>query len=175
MIATETNGRGVDLVLNSLAEEKLQASVRCLAMDGRFLEIGKFDLANNNPLGMEVFMRGTSFHGVQLDAIFNASMQRKLEFNELVSQALATGAIKPLKTTVFDVSEVEQAFRFMTTGKHMGKVILKFRDEEKDLVTLPTPKVYQSLPRFFCNSEKTYVIIGEFKRRKVWIDLRFES
>jgi len=48
---TATNGRGVDLVLNSLAEEKLLASVRCLARGGRFLEIGKFDLANNNPLG----------------------------------------------------------------------------------------------------------------------------
>lgn len=44
-------GAGVDLVLNSLAEEKLQASVRCLAQHGRFLEIGKFDLSNNNPLG----------------------------------------------------------------------------------------------------------------------------
>lgn len=45
---------GVDLVLNSLAEEKLQASVRCLAQHGRFLEIGKFDLSNNHPLGEAV-------------------------------------------------------------------------------------------------------------------------
>jgi len=50
-VLVETDGRGVDLVLNSLAEEKLQASVRCLAKDGRFLEIGKYDLSNNNPLG----------------------------------------------------------------------------------------------------------------------------
>lgn len=42
---------GVDLVLNSLAEEKLQASIRCLARHGRFLEIGKYDLSNNSPLG----------------------------------------------------------------------------------------------------------------------------
>lgn len=42
---------GVDLVLNSLAEEKLQASLRCLARHGRFLEIGKYDLSNNSPLG----------------------------------------------------------------------------------------------------------------------------
>jgi fatty acid synthase len=48
---TETNGRGVDLVLNSLSEEKLQASVRCLAPRGRFLEIGKFDLISNNTIG----------------------------------------------------------------------------------------------------------------------------
>lgn len=42
---------GVDVVLNSLAEEKLQASIRCIARHGRFLEIGKYDLANNSPLG----------------------------------------------------------------------------------------------------------------------------
>lgn len=50
-VLIETDGRGVDIVLNSLAEEKLQASVRCLAKDGRFLEIGKYDLSNNSPLG----------------------------------------------------------------------------------------------------------------------------
>jgi fatty acid synthase len=53
---TETNGRGVDLVLNSLSEEKLQASVRCLAPRGRVLEIGKSDLANNSLLGMSYNM-----------------------------------------------------------------------------------------------------------------------
>ena len=56
LIMSETNGRGVDLVLNSLAEEKLQASVRCLASGGRFLEIGKFDLQNNNYLGRLYFI-----------------------------------------------------------------------------------------------------------------------
>lgn len=49
-IMKETNGYGVDLVLNSLAEDKLQASLRCLASNGRFLEIGKFDLSQDNAL-----------------------------------------------------------------------------------------------------------------------------
>lgn len=44
---------GVNVVLNSLAEEKLQASIRCLARHGRFLEIGKYDLSNNSPLGQQ--------------------------------------------------------------------------------------------------------------------------
>jgi len=57
MILKKTNGEGVDIVLNSLAEEKLQASVRCLAQSGRFLEIGKFDLAANNPLGTMIFLK----------------------------------------------------------------------------------------------------------------------
>ena len=50
-ILQATNGTGVDVILNSLAEEKLQASVNCLAKFGRFLEIGKFDLSQNNKLG----------------------------------------------------------------------------------------------------------------------------
>ena len=50
-VLRETAGRGVDLILNSLAEDKLQASVRCLATSGRFLEIGKYDLSQNNELG----------------------------------------------------------------------------------------------------------------------------
>jgi NADPH:quinone reductase-like Zn-dependent oxidoreductase len=56
LIMMETNGRGVDLVLNSLSEEKLQASVCCLAPQGRFLEIGKSDLANNSLLGMPYYI-----------------------------------------------------------------------------------------------------------------------
>lgn len=51
LVMTQTNGRGVDLVLNSLAEDKLLASVRCLAKGGRFLEIGKLDLLKDNSLG----------------------------------------------------------------------------------------------------------------------------
>ena len=51
-ILRATGGRGVNVVLNSLAGDKLQASVRVLAQHGRFLEIGKVDLSNNSNLGM---------------------------------------------------------------------------------------------------------------------------
>lgn len=50
LVLRQTRGRGVDLVLNSLAGDKLAASVRCLAVGGRFLEIGKLDLSNNTSL-----------------------------------------------------------------------------------------------------------------------------
>lgn len=46
----QTNGFGVDLVLNSLSEEKLFASIECLANGGRFLEIGKYDLTKDSLL-----------------------------------------------------------------------------------------------------------------------------
>ena len=46
----------MDVVLNSLAGELLQASVRCLKEHGRFLEIGKADLANNTGLGEHFYI-----------------------------------------------------------------------------------------------------------------------
>ena len=48
----QTAGKGVDVVLNSLSEENLRASVRCVAKGGNFLEIGKYDMMKNNPLGI---------------------------------------------------------------------------------------------------------------------------
>jgi fatty acid synthase len=96
MIIQETNGKGVDIVLNSLAEEKLQVSVNCLAWGGRFLEIGKFDLTSNNPLGMEVFLREISFSGIMLDHLISEPKAKKLELHELMYKGLKSGAVKPL-------------------------------------------------------------------------------
>lgn len=55
-VLERTNGQGVDVVLNSLAGDLLQASVRCLKEHGRFLEIGKADLSNNTALCKFPFM-----------------------------------------------------------------------------------------------------------------------
>lgn len=55
MIKLRTNGEGVDFVLNSLAEDQLLASIRCLGRSGTFLEIGKFDLANDSKIGIYAF------------------------------------------------------------------------------------------------------------------------
>jgi len=44
MVLENTQGKGVDYVLNSLSGDKLQASIRCLGVDGVFLEIGKYDI-----------------------------------------------------------------------------------------------------------------------------------
>lgn len=138
-VMRQTKGRGVDLVLNSLAGEQLQASVRCLAKDGRFLEIGKLDLSNNSALGaahihptrawcirknlrllvifvcvgMSVFLKNTTFHGILLDSLFDAASDNaeKKAVVQLLTEGLKSGAVRPLQTTVFSSQQVEQAFR----------------------------------------------------------------
>ncbi|KAK6634166.1 hypothetical protein RUM44_004774 [Polyplax serrata] len=155
-ILRQTKGRGVDVILNSLAEEKLQASLRCLAKDGRFLEIGKYDLSNNSKLGMAMFLKNTAFHGILLDSLFEESGPQKLAVIKLVSEGIKSGAVKPLPSTVFSDDQIEKAFRFMASGKHIGKVLLKIRNEEQD----KTPKVVEAIPRTYMDSEKSYVLVG---------------
>lgn len=160
MVLTKTEGRGVDLVLNSLAAHQLQASVRCLAQGGRFLEIGKVDLSNNSPLGMGVFLKNTSFNGILLDALFESNCPEKKEVMRLVTEGIASGAVQPLPNTVYNENQVEQAFRFMASGKHIGKVLLKIRDEESRSTMLPKQKMVNASPRTYMNPDKTYILVG---------------
>lgn len=160
MVMKRTGGKGVDLVLNSLAEEKLQASTRCLALGGRFLEIGKFDLAQNNQLGMEMFLRETSFHGVMLDNFFFAEEEWKKNLKTALQNAIDAGAVKPLVRTCFTEDKVEEAFRYMAAGKHIGKVVIKIRDEEKEKIVLPKPKPVLAVPRYYCDEKKSYILCG---------------
>ncbi|XP_039292597.1 fatty acid synthase-like [Nilaparvata lugens] len=161
-IMRETKGRGVDLVLNSLAQEMLQASVRCLAKGGRFLEIGKIDLTNNTALGMSFFLKNTTFHGILVDALFDADSENddKNAVFQLVSEGIENGAIRPLPSTVFSDSQVQQAFRFIGSGKHIGKVVLKMRDEEAAKIIIPKPKTINAFSRTYMDPEKSYILVG---------------
>lgn len=62
----ETNGNGVDIVLNSLAGKLLHASWQCVASFGKMLELGKIDFSTNATLGMSPFAKNRAFIGVDL-------------------------------------------------------------------------------------------------------------
>ncbi|XP_030748836.1 fatty acid synthase-like [Sitophilus oryzae] len=156
-----TEGRGVDVVLNSLAEKKLLASVRCLAKGGHFLEIGKFDAGNNNPLRLILLEKSASFHGVMLDRFMNLDCYFRRELVAVMTKYLSDGRIQPLNSTIFQMDQAEKAFRFMISGKHTGKVMIEIRKEEKiNIAHNSTPVLYPCIPRYYCDGKKTYIICG---------------
>ncbi|XP_070847252.1 fatty acid synthase [Chaetodon trifascialis] len=160
-ILHHTQGKGVDVVLNSLAEEKLQASIRCLARHGRFLEIGKYDLSNNSPLGMALFLKNVAFHGILLDALFEEGNQEWEEVYQLLKEGIMGGVVQPLKTTVFERDQVEEAFRYMAQGKHIGKVLLQVCCEERGAaVQTAAPLSFPAVCRTFCLASHCYIITG---------------
>ncbi|EFA05204.2 fatty acid synthase [Tribolium castaneum] len=154
LILKETQGRGVDIVLNSLVEEKLKTSIQCLARGGKFMEIGKFDLVNNNSLQLLLLEKEASYHGIMLDSLFNGPVDVKLTLNDMVCEGVKKGYVKPLPRTVFESANVEGAFRYMTTGKHIGKVLLKIREDNHKEASI------QCLPKFWADPSKCYIILG---------------
>ncbi|XP_046963779.1 fatty acid synthase-like [Vanessa cardui] len=161
MVRIETNGRGVDLVLNSLADDKLQASIRCLGYRGRFLEIGKFDIGNNTLIGMSAFHKEISFHGIMLDFIFDQGEDFRKTLQDLLLSGIMCGAVRPLTHCTFEKNQIETAFRYMAAGKHIGKVIIKIRDEERGIrFTKPQNICMEAVPRYMCDEELVYIVVG---------------
>jgi NADPH:quinone reductase-like Zn-dependent oxidoreductase len=64
-----TNGRGVDLVINSLSGELLHASWKCVAAYGSMVEIGKRDFIGRGRLNMDSFEANRAFFGVDFAQI----------------------------------------------------------------------------------------------------------
>lgn len=60
-VMRETNGKGVDLVLNSLSGELLHASWRCVAEFGKLVELGKRDIVGFGKLEMDIFEANRSY------------------------------------------------------------------------------------------------------------------
>ncbi|CAL7939127.1 unnamed protein product [Xylocopa violacea] len=157
MVMNLTCGKGVDIVLNSLTEEKLQASIRCLDYRGRFLQIGKLDLAANNNLGLGIFLKEAAFHGINLDELIcgdNTEIQKELHY--FMNEKLNSDVIKPLVRKCFEKDQVEEAFRYMTTEKHIGKTLIKISNE-KEFFNAPIV----AHPRFHAMKNGSYVLVGD--------------
>jgi NADPH:quinone reductase-like Zn-dependent oxidoreductase len=124
-IMEATGGRGVDVVLNSLAGPLLSATWNCIAPFGRFIEIGKRDLELNNSLEMGPFVRSVSFASLDLITLGELRGDIVADIFVQVNALLRVGCIKPVTPIAkFAISEAETAFRTMQAGRHMGKIVL---------------------------------------------------
>lgn len=124
-IMAVTDGKGVDVVLNSLAGNLLQESFNCLAPFGRFIEIGKRDLELNNSLAMEAFTRAVTFTSIDVVALGEKKRAQTHRIMKDIIRLVAEKEIKPVHPiNVYPLSDVEKAFRLMQAGKHMGKIVL---------------------------------------------------
>ncbi|KAJ8954469.1 hypothetical protein NQ314_007075 [Rhamnusium bicolor] len=159
MVMQNTNGRGVDLVLNSLSAELFQESLKCIAIRGRFIEIGKVDFFNGTPIDSKMFLKNCSFHGVLLDDLIENYSIDKETIKHLLAEGIKNGVVRPLTRTIFDDTEVENAFRYLSSGKHKGKVLIQIRREDPALLKSPV-RTISAIPKMFFCPKKSYVLIG---------------
>ncbi|XP_053209039.1 fatty acid synthase-like isoform X2 [Panonychus citri] len=162
-ILRQTNGRGVDLVLNSLTEDKLQSGLRCLSDGGRFLELGKYDIVQNHNFDSSSMRNNCSFQVICLSYVITKICENSWEgrqlaeqFQKFFTQGIETGEIRPIASHIFGSNQVEDAFRLMAKSRHMGKVLIQIRDEISSRPLEPLETVCQT--HFY--PHKCYIIVG---------------
>ena len=119
-----TGGRGVDIILNSLAGETQEASFPLVADNGCFVELGKSGLRQAGDYRTERgLMRYRPLDLVELGrdrpdlmaGIFRRAMR-----------GCARGELALLPVTVFAADRHDAAFRHMMQARHTGKIILRW-------------------------------------------------
>ncbi|KAJ5297715.1 hypothetical protein N7508_007964 [Penicillium antarcticum] len=153
-IMAYTAGRGVDVVLNSLAGPLLRATLRCVARFGRFIEIGKRDIEDGNSISLAPFARCISFFSVDLWTMYDHRPDQVYDILRKVAAMVDDQKLSPIRPIVaYSMVDLESAFRAMQEEKHIGKIVL--RPTEGDVV-----KVLPSAKNLALSSEGSYLIVG---------------
>jgi mycoketide-CoA synthase len=118
-----TGGRGMDVVLDSLAGEFVDASLRLVAPGGVFLEMGKTDIRDPGVVARE-------YPGVHYRAfdLFEPGRPRMHEWMLELAGLFDAGVLRPLPVTTFDVRRARTALRYLSQARHIGKVVLTLPD-----------------------------------------------
>ncbi|MFG1934079.1 type I polyketide synthase [Mycobacterium sp. NPDC048908] len=123
-ILADTDGAGVDVVLNSLTNEGfLEATVRATAQNGRFAEIAKRDIWT--PEQMAAVRPDIAYEIVALDTVTLQEPERIRALLTEVSQGLAEGQWTPLPAEIYPLTEARNAFRRMQQARHIGKIVVQ--------------------------------------------------
>ncbi|MGW7360595.1 type I polyketide synthase, partial [Streptomyces sp. NPDC054802] len=114
-----SGGRGMDVVLNSLAGEYVDASLRLLAPGGRLIEMGKTDVRAAAEVARD--------HDGAYYRAFDLAEAGPERIGEMLTDLVALfeqGALRPLPVTAWDVTHAPEAFRYVSRARHTGKVVL---------------------------------------------------
>ncbi|KAH8588918.1 putative polyketide synthase [Bisporella sp. PMI_857] len=154
-IMRRTNGRGVDVILNSLSDEALRRSWGCIAPFGRFLEIGKKDAQAYGKVELTPFLRNVTMASVELPTMIKYRPDLVKRLTQEAMSLYTEGKITDAKPTTFmSYSQIEDGFRSMQSGKSTGKII--FIPDGKDLV----PVIPETPPPLQFSPNASYVLAG---------------
>ncbi|WP_330249898.1 SDR family NAD(P)-dependent oxidoreductase [Nocardia sp. NBC_00565] len=114
-----TGGRGVDIVLDSLAGEFVDASLRLLPRGGRFVEMGMID--RRDPVEVAAEHPGVDYHSFML---MEAGPDRLHEILTALVELFEAGTLAPYPTIAWDLRQTPDAYRYLSQARHIGKNVL---------------------------------------------------
>lgn len=153
-IRRDTDGYGVDIVLNSLTGAGQRAGIDVLAFGGRFVEIGKRDIYSDSRLGLFAFRRNLSLHAVDLALMAVTHPQRVGALLREVYRRAATGVLPCPPCTHYRLDDATDAIRVMSNASHVGKLLLDIPRAACSTAVVPPDQVAAFRP------DGSYIVTG---------------
>ncbi|WP_302138317.1 type I polyketide synthase [Halomonas alkalicola] len=158
-ILEATDGRGVDVVLNSLAGEAINQNLRALRPFGRFLELGKRDFYENTHIGLRPFRNNLSYFGIDSDQLMKEQPELTGTLFAEMMALFQDGTLSPLPYTAFSARQVVAAFRYMQQARQIGKVVVT-REPAITASTDALPDAPLAYAELTLPAEASYLVTG---------------
>lgn len=153
-IRQDTQGYGVDIVLNSVTGAAQRAGLELLAFGGRFAEIGKRDIYGDTRLGLFPFRRNLSFYAVDLALMSVSHPDRLRELLATVYLLTAEGDLPLPEFTQYPLADAANAIRMISGAQHTGKLVLDIPHTGSSRLVVPPSQVRVFRP------DGAYIITG---------------
>ena len=124
LIRRDTDGYGVDIVLNSVTGAAQRAGVELLSFGGRFVEIGKRDIYGGTRLDLFPFRRNLTFYALDLALMSQSHPQQIQDLLRTVYRMVADGSLPMPQSTHYPLGDAATAIRLMSGAQHTGKLVL---------------------------------------------------
>ncbi|KAF2441997.1 reducing type I polyketide synthase [Karstenula rhodostoma CBS 690.94] len=145
---------GVDVVINSLSGTLMEASWSCVAPFGRFVEIGLKDAHLRRNLPMHTFTKNVSFSSVDMELIFLRKDHMCERLLREVFDLFAQGTLKVAQPQLYSLGEIQEAFRYLQSGKSSGKMVVEVGTEDV------LPIVQGQYSSYRLREDASYIIAG---------------
>lgn len=125
VVKAETEGRGVDVILDMVGGDYVDRNIRSLADDGRLVNIGYQNGSKVTVDMMRVMLKRLTLTGSTLrirPTTVKGAIARAVEAQAL--PLVASGKIKIVIDSTFPLAEAAQAHARMETSQHIGKIVL---------------------------------------------------
>ncbi len=129
-IARLTAGRGVDVVLDMVGGDYIGRNLRCLAFDGRLVQIAFLQGSKAEVDWLALMVRRLTFTGSTLRP--QSAAQKAAIADALLREIwplVAGGAIAAQIFRVFDFAQAAAAHALMESSQHIGKILLRVAGE----------------------------------------------
>lgn len=140
-IRRDTDGYGVDVVLNSLPGAAQRAGIELLALGGRFVELGKRDIYGDSRLPMFPFRRNLSLFAVDLALLTFSHPDTVRRLLTTVYQRTAAGELPLPRSTRYPIHDAAAAVRLVASAGHTGKVVLDVPRAGSSMAAVPPEQV----------------------------------